>query len=342
MHVCLMPGIPQHGIGGGFKNTVQCDGQFHSTEVRTKVATRFGHSFHDEFANLFGEVIQLWDRQRTQISRLVNAGEKRHMDKGYGLSLMKDIFDLSGKVALVTGGNGGIGLGMARGLASRGASIAIWGTNAQKNRSARAEIEAMGVRVADFICDVGDQEQVVASFAATLEVFEHVDSCFVNAGVGGAAESFVTMTDDEWHRVMRVNLDGAFYTAQTATQHMVAAGNGGSLVFTTSGSAYFGQQRGQHYGASKAGLISMMRAIAVEHARHGIRSNAVLPGWIMSEMTAPALGWDKFAEKVLPRVPMRRWGDPDDFSGIAAYLASDASKYHTGDVITIDGGYHSF
>jgi NAD(P)-dependent dehydrogenase (short-subunit alcohol dehydrogenase family) len=182
----------------------------------------------------------------------------------------------------------------------------------------------------------------VASFAATLEVFEHVDSCFVNAGVGGAAESFVTMTDDEWHRVMRVNLDGAFYTAQTATQHMVAAGNGGSLVFTTSGSAYFGQQRGQHYGASKAGLISMMRAIAVEHARHGIRSNAVLPGWIMSEMTAPALGWDKFAEKVLPRVPMRRWGDPDDFGGIAAYLASDASKYHTGDVITIDGGYHSF
>jgi NAD(P)-dependent dehydrogenase (short-subunit alcohol dehydrogenase family) len=255
---------------------------------------------------------------------------------------MKDIFDLTGKVALVTGGNGGIGLGMAKGLASRGASIAIWGTNAGKNATARAELEAMGVRVADFICDVGDQEQVSASFAATLEVFEHVDSCFVNAGVGGAAESFVSMTDDEWHRVMRVNLDGAFYTAQVATRHMVAAGNGGSLVFTTSGSAYFGQQRGQHYGASKAGLISMMRAIAVEHARHGIRSNAVLPGWIMSEMTAPALGWDKFAEKVLPRVPMRRWGDPEDFSGVAAYLASDASKYHTGDVITIDGGYHSF
>lgn len=264
------------------------------------------------------------------------------MYKGYGLSLMKDIFDLSGKVALVTGGNGGIGLGMARGLASRGASIAIWGTNAEKNRSARAEIEAMGVRVADFICDVGDQEQVVASFAATLEVFEHVDSCFVNAGVGGAAESFVTMTDDEWHRVMRVNLDGAFYTAQVAVRAMVAQGNGGSLVFTTSGSAYFGQQRGQHYGASKAGLISMMRAIAVEHARHGIRSNAILPGWIESEMTAPALGWDKFVANVLPRVPMRRWGDPNDFSGIATYLASDLSKYHTGDVITIDGGYHSF
>jgi NAD(P)-dependent dehydrogenase (short-subunit alcohol dehydrogenase family) len=255
---------------------------------------------------------------------------------------MADIFDLTGKTALITGGNGGIGLGMARGLANRGCDIAIWGTNAAKNAAAKAEIEALGVRVVDFVCDVGDQAQVEATLAATLEAMGRVDSCFVNAGVGGKAESFVSMTDDEWRRVLRVNLDGAFYTAQAAVRAMVTAGNGGSVVFTTSGSAYYGQARGQHYGASKAGLISMMKAIAVEHARHGIRSNAVLPGWIESEMTAPALGWDTFVAKVLPRVPMRRWGDPNDFSGIAAYLASDASKYHTGDVITIDGGYHSF
>jgi NAD(P)-dependent dehydrogenase (short-subunit alcohol dehydrogenase family) len=255
---------------------------------------------------------------------------------------MAQMFDLAGKVALITGGNGGIGLGMARGLAQCGADLAIWGTNAHKNEAARAELETFGVRVADYVCDVGDQEQVETVFAQTLDAFGHVDTCFVNAGVGGKAESFATMTDDEWHRVMRVNLDGAFYTAQVAVRAMVTQGNGGSLVFTTSGSAYFGQQRGQHYGASKAGLISMMRAIAVEHARHGIRSNAILPGWIESEMTAPALGWDKFVANVLPRVPMRRWGDPNDFSGIAAYLASDLSKYHTGDVITIDGGYHSF
>lgn len=255
---------------------------------------------------------------------------------------MAKMFDLTGHVALITGGNGGIGLGMARGLANCGADIAIWGTNADKNRAARSELETFGVTVADFVCDVGDQEQVDTVFAQTLEKFNHVDSCFVNAGVGGKAESFVTMTDDEWHRVLRVNLDGAFYTAQVAVRAMVANGKGGSLVFTTSGSAYFGQQRGQHYGASKAGLISLMRAIAVEHARHGIRSNAILPGWIESEMTAPALAWDKFVDNVLPRVPMRRWGDPNDFSGIAVYLASKLSKYHTGDVITIDGGYHSF
>lgn len=255
---------------------------------------------------------------------------------------MKDLFDLSGKVAVVTGGNGGIGLGMARGLASNGATVAIWGTSATKNASAKAELEAMGATVLDLICDVGDQQQVTESFAATVAAFGRVDACFVNAGVGGKAESFVSMTDEEWHRVMRVNLDGAFYTAQTAVQHMVSRGEGGSLIFTTSGSAYFGQQRGQHYGASKAGLISMMRAIAVEHARHGIRSNAILPGWIESEMTAPALGWDKFVANVLPRVPMRRWGQPNDFSALAVYLTCDASAYHTGDVITIDGGYHSF
>jgi NAD(P)-dependent dehydrogenase (short-subunit alcohol dehydrogenase family) len=255
---------------------------------------------------------------------------------------MAQMFDLAGKVALITGGNGGIGLGMARGLAQCGADLAIWGTNAHKNEAARAELETFGVRVVDYVCDVGEQEQVETVFAQTLDAFGHVDACFVNAGVGGKAESFATMTDDEWHRVMRVNLDGAFYTTQVAVRAMVAQGHGGSLVFTTSGSAYFGQQRGQHYGASKAGLISMMRAIAVEHARHGIRSNAILPGWIESEMTAPALGWDKFVANVLPRVPMRRWGDPNDFSGIAAYLASDLSKYHTGDVVTIDGGYHSF
>ena len=256
--------------------------------------------------------------------------------------MARDIFDLTGKTALVTGGNGGIGLGMARGLASKGCNIALWGTNAGKNAAARTELEETGVTVVDMVCDVADQNQVAASFAAVVEHFGGVDSVFVNAGVGGKAESFVSMTDDEWHRVMRVNLDGAFYTAQVATRHMVERGRGGSLVFTTSGSAYFGQQRGQHYGASKAGMISMMRAIAVEHARHGIRSNAILPGWIESEMTAPALGWDTFVSKVLPRVPMRRWGDPNDFSGLAVYLASDASSYHTGDVITIDGGYHSF
>ena len=252
------------------------------------------------------------------------------------------LFDLTGSVALVTGGNSGIGLGMAEGLARQGADVAIWGINEAKNEAAAEQLAATGRQVLALRCDVGDRDEVARSFAATVERFGRVDSCFANAGVSSRGPSFAEMSEDEWRRVMRVNLDGAFFTAQEFVRHAAGREGDGSLVFTTSGSAFFGQQRGQNYGASKAGLIAMMKGIAVEHARHGIRANAVLPGWVETDMAAPALNWDKFVEKNLPRVPLRRWGVPADFGGIAVYLASRASSWHTGDVITIDGGYHSF
>ncbi len=252
------------------------------------------------------------------------------------------LFDLSGHVAVITGGNGGIGLGMADALAAHGAAVSIWGTNRDKNTAAAEVLREHGGEVLDLVCDVGEQEEVIVSMSATVDRLGRVDSCFVNAGVGGRAPSFVGMTDEEWHRVMRVNLDGAFYTAQEAVKQMIAHGDGGSVVFTTSGSALYGQQRGQHYGGSKAALISMTKAIAVEHARYGIRCNSILPGWIETEMTAPAFGVEKFVDNVLRRVPVRRWGKPADFGGMAVYFASGASTYHTGDVVTIDGGYHSF
>jgi NAD(P)-dependent dehydrogenase (short-subunit alcohol dehydrogenase family) len=255
---------------------------------------------------------------------------------------MGNLFDLSGHVALITGGNSGIGLGMADALAAHGADIAVWGTNAEKNAAAAEQLRAHGTKVLALRCDVGDEEQVVASMAETVGALGRVDSCFANAGVGGKAPSFLGMTSDEWHRVLRVNLDGAFYTCREAVRQMVAQGDGGSVVITTSGSAYYGQQKGQHYGASKAGVVSMMKAIAVEHARHGVRCNAVLPGWIETEMTEGAFGYQKFVDNVLKRIPTRRWGTGADFGGLAVYLASGASSYHTGDVITIDGGYHSF
>src|SRR6185503_15471268 len=131
-------------------------------------------------------------------------------------------------------------------------------------------------------------------------------------------------------------------TLRTAARHMIEGGRGGSLVVTSSLAAISGPPRNQHYAASKGGVISMMHALAVELARHGIRANAIQPGWIDTPMTEKLLRWDKFAEKVLPRVPLKRWGAPEDFGGVAVYLASDASRYHTGDTLLIDGGYTKF
>jgi NAD(P)-dependent dehydrogenase (short-subunit alcohol dehydrogenase family) len=252
-------------------------------------------------------------------------------------------FDLTGKVALITGGNSGIGLGMATALAEAGADIAIWGTNTTKNAMAKAKLDATGRRIFALQCDVGDEHAVEHAFAATLDMLGRVDGCFANAGVGGrGVPSFLEMSSDEWHRVTRVNLDGAFYTFRTAARHMVARGDGGVLVGTASLAAIEAAPRGEHYAATKGGMISMVRAMAVEFARHSIRAHAILPGWIATDMTAPAFATDGFRTKVAPRVPMRRWGDGDDFGGIAVYLMSSASKYHTGDTFVIDGGYSLF
>ena len=253
-----------------------------------------------------------------------------------------DLFDLTGRVALVTGGNSGIGLGMAEALAGAGADVAIWGTNDERNKRAAAQLGAGGRRVFARRCDVGDEAQVEDAFAATLDALGRVDACFANAGVIGESSSFLELTADEWHRVLRVNLDGVFFTLRAAARHMVERDGGGSLVVTSSVAAVDGAPRGHHYAASKAGVIAVMKALAVELARFGVRANAILPGWIDTPLAAPALNRDKFRERVLPRVPARRWGTPADFGGAAVYLASDASAYHTGDTLIIDGGYTIF
>jgi NAD(P)-dependent dehydrogenase (short-subunit alcohol dehydrogenase family) len=252
-------------------------------------------------------------------------------------------FDLTGKVALITGGNSGIGLGMAKAIAEAGADIAIWGTNPAKNAAAAAALAPIGRSVLTLECDVGDEAAVEAAFARTLDRFGRVDGCFANAGVSGrGGKSFLEMTSAEWHRVTRINLDGAFYTFRTAARHMVERGGGGVLVGTASLAAIEAAPRSEHYAATKGGMISMVRAMAVEFARYGVRSHAILPGWIETNMTANAVNTEGFQTKVLPRVPMRRWGDGDDFGGIAVYLMSAASKYHTGDTFVIDGGYSLF
>ena len=252
-------------------------------------------------------------------------------------------FDLTGKVALVTGGNSGIGLGMARAMAEAGADVAIWGTNAEKNARAEAALKGTGRRVLTLLCDVGEEQDVERAFARTLAEMGRVDGCFANAGVSGRGQrSFMDMPAEEWRRVLRVNLDGAFYTFRAAARHMVERGDGGVLVGTASLAAIEAAPRSEHYAATKGGMISMVRALSVELARYRVRAHAILPGWIETEMTANAIGNAKFSGNVMPRIPMRRWGTGEDFGGIAVYLMSAASAYHTGDSFVIDGGYSLF
>jgi NAD(P)-dependent dehydrogenase (short-subunit alcohol dehydrogenase family) len=254
-------------------------------------------------------------------------------------------FDLSGRGAVVTGGNGGIGLGMARALLAAGARVAIWGSRPDKTERAKAQLVAEcgdAARLHAFVCDVGEEAQVDATFTASVAALGRVDACFANAGVGGQGAPLLEMSLEEFRRVQRINVEGVFLTFRAAARHMVERGGGGSLVATASTAAIEGAARNSHYGASKGAVTSYVRALAVELARHRIRVNSILPGWIVTEMTERAVGNEKFAAAVLPRIPARRWGTIDDFGGIAVYLASDASDYTTGEQFVIDGGYTKF
>lgn len=255
-------------------------------------------------------------------------------------------FDLQGKVALVTGGNGGIGLGMAEGLAAAGADLVIWGSNPEKNAAAEKLLKKHGRRVLAQRCDVGDEAQVEAGFADALEAMGRIDGCFANAGVSQARAPLAELPTKEWRRVMQVNLDGAFFTLRAAARHMTgrakAGDAGGRLIGMASSAAIHGAARASSYAATKGAMLTMIRALAVEMARYQVTANSILPGWIESDMTKAAIGDEKFAAAVLPRIPLRRWGRKEDFAGIAVYLMSDASSYHTGDHFVIDGAYTIF
>jgi len=256
--------------------------------------------------------------------------------------MANSLFDLTGKSILVTGGNGGIGLGMASAVASAGADVCIWGRNPDKNRQAETSLKQHGNQVLTLTCDVADEKQVAACFKETVQSLGKVDVCFANAGTAWLGTPFHKMDRKEWQTIFDVNINGVFSTLQPTLEHMVEMGNGGSIVVTSSLSANFGMPTGEHYAATKAGVIAMVRAIAVEYARYAIRANAILPGWIETEMTAPLFGNEAFEQRVMQRIPARRWGQPEDFGPIAVYFSSDASAFHTGDSVVIDGAYSCF
>ena len=251
------------------------------------------------------------------------------------------LFDLSGQVAVVTGGNRGIGFGMARGLARAGADLALWARDETQSETAAAELRTLGGRVETIRCDVSQEEDVIRAADETVERMGKVDIGIANAGFGAAADLF-RMNLEEWRRLLATNLDGAFLTMKELARRMKDRGEGGKLIAVSSISALSGTPMQPHYAASKGGLEALVRSMAVRLARYQIQVNAVEPGWIVTDATQQAVDNEGFSDIVMKRTPTRRWGNPEDLEGIAIYFASRASNYHTGDVARVDGGYWIF
>lgn len=231
---------------------------------------------------------------------------------------------------------------MAAAVGAAGAQVVIWGRNAEKNAAALERLTGEGVTAHAFVCDVGEEQQISETFAASVDAAGgRIDSVFANAGRGGRGWPFLDLPLDEWRAVMRINLDGVFLTLQTAARHMVEQG-GGSLVAVSSTSAIHGAANNEAYGAAKTALLGLVRALAVGLARHQIRVNALVPGWTITDLAAEGYRSDKFREATVRRTPVRRWADPDEMGPAAVFLADPTTTFHTGDSIVVDGGYTVF
>jgi NAD(P)-dependent dehydrogenase (short-subunit alcohol dehydrogenase family) len=255
--------------------------------------------------------------------------------------MAKSLFDLKGKVTVVTGGNSGIGLGFARGIAKQGGDLAIWARSKEKNAAAQKELESFGVRVTTRQVDVTSEKEVATAFDALIAEMGRVDCVFANSGMGPLPiDSSFDLPTEEYHKLINLNLHGAYYTLREGARHMVnrakAGEPGGSLVQCGSLSMFVGLKGKEHYAAAKGAMGAVIRCLAVELGPYGIRANTIAPGYIKTGLTDSPQPVDKFFAST---TPIPRVGYPADFEGIAAYLASDASSFHSGDTIVIDGAY---
>jgi NAD(P)-dependent dehydrogenase (short-subunit alcohol dehydrogenase family) len=252
-----------------------------------------------------------------------------------------ELFDLTGRTAIVTGGNGGLGLAMARGLAKAGANVAIWARNADKNAAACAQLRSEGTgEVLALACDVADEAQIAAAMEATLAALGRVDVCFANAGIPGAGTAIPDITAEGWDHTLAVNTRGAALVYKHVSRHMIDRAKqgdaGGKLIATSSGQSIMGVNRSSDYAASKAALNGLTRAAAFELARHRITANALLFGFYETDITARAD--PRFAEWMSRRIPLRRPGDHAGLEGLAVFFASPHSDYITGQCLPVDGG----
>jgi 2-dehydro-3-deoxy-D-gluconate 5-dehydrogenase len=247
-------------------------------------------------------------------------------------------FDLGGKVAIVTGGNGGIGLGMARGLAEAGAGIAIVGRNEAKLAAAVAELKQAGAKTISVTADVTDKAAVTAMVERVRRELGRIDILVNNAGIN-IRKSPHALDLEEWDSVIRTNLTSAFLCSQAVYPAMKDAG-GGKIINIGSMMSIFGASFAPAYAASKGGIVQFTRSCAVAWAADNIQANAVLPGWIDTDLTRRARQEiNGLHERVLARTPAARWGVIADFAGIAVFLSSPASDFVTGTAIPVDGGF---
>ncbi len=248
------------------------------------------------------------------------------------------MFDLKGKVAIVTGGNGGIGLGMARGLARAGARVVVAARNKEKSSAAVRELQALGAGALAISVDVTDEKSVAALISETAERCDRLDILVNNAGIN-IRKPAQDLSLEEWRQVLDTNLTSAFLCSRSAYAHMKRAG-GGKIINVGSMLSIFGAAFAPAYGASKGGIVQLTKSLATAWARDNIQVNAVLPGWVDTELTRQARKEIQgLHERVLAGTPAGRWGGIDDFAGIAVFLASAASDFLTGTAIPLDGGY---
>ena len=248
---------------------------------------------------------------------------------------------LEGRTAVVTGGNAGLGLGMAMGVGRAGARVVIWARDQGQNERAVAQLAAAGIDARAFPCDVSEPADVSRALAGTLSCVDAVDCLVANAGIAAAAP-FLDTSLAEWQRVLRTNLDGTFLTTQAVARHMVDRGDGGSMIIVSSLASRYGGGRQAAYTASKTGLIGLGRTLAVELARHRIRCNILLPGWTETAMNESLRQSESFVQATTKRTPVRRWAQPAEFGEIAAFLADPNLMFHTGNEIVVDGGFSLF
>ena len=248
---------------------------------------------------------------------------------------MNPMFDLTGRVALVTGGNGGIGLGMALGLAQAGAAVVVVGRDTGKNAEAVAQLGAKAMAV---VADVTQKAECDAAVAAAEQKFGRLDILVANAGTSIRKQP-QDFSESDWHHVIDTNLTSTLFSAQAAYPAMKRAG-GGKIITIGSMMSIFGSSYAGAYAASKGGVVQLTRSLAVAWAPDNIQANCVLPGWIDTALTRKAR--EQVAglqDKVLGRSPVGRWGVPGDMSGVAVFLAAPASDFVTGTAIPVDGGF---